>query len=428
MSASSDDSSRSPQAAPDSGAIKHRSDAPSKRPLLVAQRLRSCSQAYSRAKYRFLCMVNGRWPSATPYAVRFLVNSVFFAIDVALRWIMELCDSILGDRGYLTAGSMLAAYLAVFGLVDAKSTEEETRASLERSSFTSLVTSGNTASFVSGLKEFGKTQTINVTEHPSLYKFWQWGRTWQPNREPLLRWATWRLQFCQEGTTRDCSEDKPSDPDNVGMSATWDVGASEARRIDFSDTDLRGADLSGVDLRAANFEGANLEGADFSFANLQSAYFSQHTLSKVNFTCARLRHARVNNADFSGSVLDGADMVDVDLFNDKFVGTRAEGTMFNSADLQGADFTGADLSYADFSTYRSSVFAARPTKLTGVIFRRANLSGTNLEDADLSRATADGAIYNANTKLPASFDIAKKGLVFTTTTTGDVVNNTLCRK
>ncbi len=67
-----------------------------------------------------------------------------------------------------------------------------------------LVSSGNAASFVAAMKDFGPTQIMPVTEHPSLFKFWEWGRTYQPNRQPMLHWAQSRLWLCTT-EAKDCS-------------------------------------------------------------------------------------------------------------------------------------------------------------------------------------------------------------------------------
>src|ERR1700761_3903521 len=58
--------------------------------------------------------------------------SGFLILDMPARWLMDLFDAVSGNRGYLAVGSVLAAYLAAFGLIDTKSTQEETRASVER--------------------------------------------------------------------------------------------------------------------------------------------------------------------------------------------------------------------------------------------------------------------------------------------------------
>ena len=66
----------------------------------------------------------------------------FLLLDMPVRWLMDLFDAVSGNRGYLAVGSVLAAYLAAFGLIDTKSTQEETRAAVERSLFITLVPVG----------------------------------------------------------------------------------------------------------------------------------------------------------------------------------------------------------------------------------------------------------------------------------------------
>jgi hypothetical protein len=150
------------------------------------------------------------------------------------RWLMDLLDGVSGNRGYLAVGSVLAAYLAVFGLIDTKSTQEETRASVERSLFITLVSAGNAASFVAAMKEFGLTQSMPATEHPSLLRFWEWGRTYQPNREPMWHWAEWRLALCGDKGAKDCS---------VTDDSRLDLRGANLRNADLSMVYLRGADL-----------------------------------------------------------------------------------------------------------------------------------------------------------------------------------------
>src|SRR5262249_18036735 len=128
--------------------------------------------------------------------------------------------AVIGNKGYFAVG----VYFTIFGLIDAKSTQEETRASVERSLFVTLVSSGNAASFIAAMKDFGPTQVMPVTEHPSWFKFWGWGSTSQPNWEPMLHWARSRLGQCSK-ETKDCSFQN-------------DI------RLDLRGANLRGADLS----------------------------------------------------------------------------------------------------------------------------------------------------------------------------------------
>jgi len=94
------------------------------------------------------------------------------AVAVIVRWPANILHTIVGDRGWVTVGSIVGAYLVIFGLVDAKHQREENQASLERAAFITLVSSGNAASFVVGLKSFGPVQTMQATAEPSLFKPW----------------------------------------------------------------------------------------------------------------------------------------------------------------------------------------------------------------------------------------------------------------
>ena len=69
-----------------------------------------------------------------------LIRAPVFAVDLPLRWLASLGDLVLihwgsgllkslrRENGYLTAGSIVAVYAAIFGLIDTKSTQEETQA------------------------------------------------------------------------------------------------------------------------------------------------------------------------------------------------------------------------------------------------------------------------------------------------------------
>lgn len=200
-----------------------------------------------------------------------VARAMVVIIDLPTRWLMNLFDGVIGDRGYLTVGSIIGGYLVVFGLIDAKHQQEETRASVERSLFITLV-SANTSSFVAAMKSFGPIQTMPATEHPSLLKFWQWGRTYKPNGAPMLDWATWRLDECTKGA-KDCSLKGDVRLDLSGA----DLHHADLPVVNLSEADLRFAYLSG-----ANLAGANLSGADLSGADLSGAYLALANLAGAN--------------------------------------------------------------------------------------------------------------------------------------------------
>jgi hypothetical protein len=85
------------------------------------------------------------------------------------------------------------------------------------------------------MMDFGRTQTMRATDHPSWFRFWEWGRTYQPNAA-LRLWALWRFPLCSQAA-QDCSSD-----------SKW--------RIDLHWANLSDADLPYTDLRDANLDDA----------------------------------------------------------------------------------------------------------------------------------------------------------------------------
>jgi hypothetical protein len=147
--------------------------------------LNPCQLAYTDFRARILATLNRPKQTRLLSGIQWTVRAIFLFLDVPTRRLMDIGDTIVGNRGHIVIGSVLAAYFVVFELIDTKSTQEETRASLERSLFITLVSSGNAASFVAAMKDFGSTQTMPATEHPSWFRFWDWGQTYQPNMEEV---------------------------------------------------------------------------------------------------------------------------------------------------------------------------------------------------------------------------------------------------
>jgi hypothetical protein len=228
---------------------------------------------------------------------------------------MDLCDAVSGNRGYLAVGTVLAAYLAVFGLVDTKSTQEETHASVERSIFMTLVSANNTASFVTAMQDFGRIQKMPVTEHPSLLKFWQWGGNHHPNREPLWSWALRRLGACGKNGAKDCS-------------------LKEDTRLDLKQADLSHAELGYTDLHNADLDHARLTHADLLWVNLNHADLRHADLDHAALWVANLSGADLRQADLDHAQLDGASLIGADL---------RDVTDWSGADLSNADLSGANL-------------------------------------------------------------------------------------
>jgi uncharacterized protein YjbI with pentapeptide repeats len=258
-------------------------------------------------------------------AIMALASIVMITVDLPIRWLMTLLDAVIGDRGYLPVGSIVGAYLVVFGLIDAKHQQEETRASFERSQFVTLV-SGNADSFVAASKDFGKVQTMRATAHPELFKPWSWGQTTQPNLRPLWSWAHARFQSCD---TQSCSK--------------------STARIDLFEANLDGADLGGVKLTDTDLTGANVAGANLSDADLSRASLTRARLFKTKLNGAKLLNTRLNDANLHRANLSGASLHWADLRGTNLRDANLHGVNLTDTSLTGVDLTDADLTDADLT-------------------------------------------------------------------------------
>jgi uncharacterized protein YjbI with pentapeptide repeats len=316
-----------------------------------------------------------------------VVRLAFSVVDVAVRWLVTILAAIVGDRGYLTAGSIAAAYLAIYGLVDAKHLREENQASLERSTFVTLVSAGEPANFVTALKTFGPIQTRMATKPPSWLEFWTWGQKEDPNGPFMHQWALDRFKRCRSGI---CSLDK-------------DI------RIDLSGANLTGANLWNVDLSGADLRGAHLAGADLHEANLNRATLAEAVLAQAKLSKARMSEANLRGADLRASDLAEAWLDHADL-SDKsatFEGARGAPVNMSNANLAKAYLENANMHKA---------------KLTDANLAGANLNGANLDGADLSGATLAGARYNAGTIFPIGFDPVEAGVELDRSLSGQISN------
>lgn len=120
-------------------------------------------------------------------------------------------------------------------------------------------------------------------------------------------------------------------------------------------------------------------------------------LSRTNFRKCNLRHSKMSYSNFDRSNLEWADMSSNTFFR----------INFNRANLQCSSFEGAEVSEcrltkADFSW----------SNLKDALFSKTDLQGANFSHCDLEGARFDhcklkGAIFNMNTRLPFSIDVAK---------------------
>ena len=77
---------------------------------------RPSQRAYGDLRGRILSTLTRPRQNRTLSGLLHIARLGFLIVDMPVRWMMDLFDGVSGNRGYLAVGSVLAAYLAVFGL------------------------------------------------------------------------------------------------------------------------------------------------------------------------------------------------------------------------------------------------------------------------------------------------------------------------
>jgi uncharacterized protein YjbI with pentapeptide repeats len=286
------------------------------------------------------------------------------------RWCIGGIKSFVGPNGYIAIATLIGAYVGVYSIIEARYDRKMNRATFERGTFITMVSSGHRGSFVAAMKKFGPLQNMTVPQEPELLNFWTWIGEHQPNRWPLWIWA---VQYLSDCDLKKCG---------------WQSQVGDRQfRIDLRDADLHRADLGGVNLRGADLSWANMRGADLGIADLTGGDL-------------RAKLHRALGADLMGTALIRADPdIRADLIKAKLI--RMLGlvkTDLREADLSGADLRGADLGMADL----------RGADLIGADFYSADLAAADLTGADLRKANLTRAknLRASQVKSARNWDLA----------------------
>jgi len=239
--------------------------------------------------------------------VTWLRNSEGPVAVVLVGWCKQAWRSFVGPYGYLAVVTLLGAYVGLYSIMEARHDRRMNRAIIERTTFLSTVSSGNAASFIAAMKNFGPLQNIKVPVEPDLLAIWRWIEEEKPNEEPLRRWARVYLAQCQ--------------PKRCGGASRIDLRYAGLWKANLRGADLRGADLGFASLVGANLTRANLEGANLKNAILWEAILVGANLRDANFEVANLKHA-ILWAPLGGANLAGANFFQADLGDADLRGTK----------------------------------------------------------------------------------------------------------
>lgn len=238
-------------------------------------------------------------------------TSIRAITEVMQRWGLSFWRYFTGKNGYMAVVAVVAAYVGLYKILEARYQSLAAQASSERAALLSLDSFNKPDAFISAMGNFGPAQAMIVPPEPELLKPWiLLIKSATPNREAL--WIRARDVF-------DSYHPDYEDP-------------KTRLRIDLRGANLRGADLHEVNLHKVDLRNVNLQGADLHRANLQGANLQGANLVGANLQKANLREAILREANLSMANLQGADLYKANI---------------SSATLRKADLTAADLNAAD---------------------------------------------------------------------------------
>lgn len=121
------------------------------------------------------------------------------------------------------------------------------------------------------------------------------------------------------------------------VALVWTIALSitfPATAEDYNKAFLLGMDFSHQDLTDSSFTKANARKSNFSYSDLQGVSFFSANLEAANLEGANLKNATLDTARFSGANLKNAILEGAFAFNAQFEGAIIEGADFTAAELR----------------------------------------------------------------------------------------------
>lgn len=220
---------------------------------------------------------------------------------VLTTWWSGLLNDVKGPYAYRALAVVVAGYVGLYSIVEARHDRQVSLAAVERSNFITLVTSGKLIAFVTAMKDFGTVQAMDAYVEPNLYRPLDWWKKENPNVWLLLQWARNRLKTC----------------------TYWECGGSKEYKIDLASANFQNAILIDVDLSKSDLFLADLRGAVLLESNFEQADLRGASLIDANLQGANLQDIRIGEPFRNGQLYDifprrrvtGTDVKNADLRN-----------------------------------------------------------------------------------------------------------------
>lgn len=140
--------------------------------------------------------------------VRYIFQGIFSTMQL---WAVSFWIRLKSGEGYVLLVTFIGTYVGLYTIQMGRHELLANRATFERSTFITMVSSGNRGAFIAAMKDFGRIQNMEISIEPSLFKLWSWFFVkYRPNKIPLYFWDKFFLTLCTSDMCGEPSEESKS--------------------------------------------------------------------------------------------------------------------------------------------------------------------------------------------------------------------------
>ncbi len=120
------------------------------------------------------------------------VDEVFWwhrVLVVLTQWFADMHGYMKSPAGWLAIGVIVAAYVGLYAIGEARHERQMSRALFEQNRFMTLAASGSPGGLNAALAEYQTLKTKRVSKSPNVFFLWTWFQTERVNEDALNRWT-----------------------------------------------------------------------------------------------------------------------------------------------------------------------------------------------------------------------------------------------
>lgn len=112
------------------------------------------------------------------------------------QWYSNLRDYVRSPEGWRAIGVIVAAYVGLYAIVEARHERQMNRALFEQNRFMTLAASGSPGGLNAALAEYQPLKAKAIPKSPNVFFLWTWFQKEQVNEDALNRWAKRFFREC----------------------------------------------------------------------------------------------------------------------------------------------------------------------------------------------------------------------------------------